>query len=153
LATIKQALLFCTTHVIIQIFKNVSGCKICSCVTLTDCLRLRSFSSTDWWGPAVCMGCKHLRPAGHRQQEQPAQPCSGHDWERKVMEFGNIFFLITNLQYLQYLVTHWLPKQYSLFFEGIVHPKMYLYEFISEDILKSVGNQTVDEPHGLAKQN
>jgi len=92
LATIKQALLFCTTHVIIQIFKNVSGCKICSCVTLTDCLRLRSFSSTDWWGPAVCMGCKHLRPAGHRQQEQPAQPCSGHDWERKVMEFGNIFF-------------------------------------------------------------
>ncbi len=87
--------------------KKVSGWiyfkKMCHCVT--DCVRLRSFSSTDRWGPTVCMGGQHLRPAGHRQQEQPAQPFTGHDRERKVRGFGNMYFPFL---LLAHSFTHWL---------------------------------------------
>lgn len=49
-----------------------------------DCVRLRPLPGTDRRGAALRLGRQHIRPAGHREQEQPAEPGPDHDGEREV---------------------------------------------------------------------
>lgn len=51
-----------------------------------DCVRLCPLPGTNRRGLALCMGGQYIWTTGHRQQEQPAEPSSDHDWEREVSD-------------------------------------------------------------------
>lgn len=50
----------------------------------SGCVGLCPLPGPNGRGAALRLGCKHIRPAGHRKQEQPAEPGSDHDGEREV---------------------------------------------------------------------
>lgn len=50
----------------------------------SDRVGLRPLPGTNGRGAALRLGRQHVRPAGHRKQEQPAEPRPDHDGEREV---------------------------------------------------------------------
>lgn len=64
--------------------KYLIGHKMQLLFKLSGGVRLRSLLGTNGRGAALCLGSEHLRTAGHRKQEQPAEPSSDYDREREV---------------------------------------------------------------------